>query len=218
MFYRISIFVVGVIWRFWFSLKLNGLEHIPKSGGYILASNHCSSVDPMIVAQGVRKGKIRFMAKAELFDIPVLGIVIRWLGAFPVSRGAGDMSAIETAIHSIENGKILGLFPEGTRSKDGTLQRFKSGLALIAQKTGAGILPVTITYTDGKKFRSQVVVNYGEFIPFSNLCLTHTPSGDPNPRELKEATRMLHGVMEKLKEQNLPESFQLQQNQGPLHG
>lgn len=71
------------------------------------------------------------MAKAELFEIPVLKHVIRWLKAFPVSRGTGDTTAIETAMQVIRDGEVLGLFPEGTRSKDGNLLRFKSGLALI---------------------------------------------------------------------------------------
>lgn len=198
MFYKVAIFVVGVIWRFWFDLKIFGKENEPAEGGYILASNHCSAIDPMIVCQGIRRHNIRFMAKAELFDIRLLAPVIRALGAFPVSRGAGDQSAIETAVETIREGKVLGLFPEGTRSKDGQLLRFKSGLALIAQRTGAGVLPVSITYTGGRRFRSRVVVTYGAFLPYQALGFE---SGEP--KELKEVTRKLHGVMEELKRQNV---------------
>ena len=145
MFYAIAMRAVNLLWHIWFRLQINGRENEPDQGGYILASNHCSAIDPMIVCQGVRKTYIHFMAKAELFDIPVLKHVIRWLKAFPVSRGSGDMSAIETAKQVIRDKEVLGLFPEGTRSKDGQLLRFKSGLALIAQQTGAPVLPVTIT-------------------------------------------------------------------------
>lgn len=201
-FYKVAIFAVGILWRFWFSLKIYGAENEPKGkGGYILASNHCSSIDPMVVVQGIHHNYVHFMSKAELFDIKVLSPVIRALGAFPVSRGTGDTTAIDTAIQTIQNNEVLGLFPEGTRSKDGNLQRFKSGLALIAQKTGAPVLPVTITYTNGKKFRSKVVVTYGKLISHEELGLV---SGEA--RELKEATRKLHAIMEDLKSQNLEDT------------
>lgn len=208
MFYEIAIRAVNLLWHFWFRLEINGRENEPKQGGYILASNHCSAIDPMIVCQGIRKHHIHFMAKAELFDIPVLKHVIRWLKAFPVSRGTGDTTAIETAVQVIRDGEILGLFPEGTRSKDGNLLRFKSGLALIAQQTGASVLPVTITYCDpDKRFRSRVVVNYGNLISCEELGLHSVGSsaaGDlSHARELKDATRNLKAAMEELKARNL---------------
>lgn len=208
MFYAIAMRAVNLLWHIWFRLQINGRENEPDQGGYILASNHCSAIDPMIVCQGVRKTYIHFMAKAELFDIPVLKHVIRWLKAFPVSRGSGDMSAIETAKQVIRDKEVLGLFPEGTRSKDGQLLRFKSGLALIAQQTGAPVLPVTITYCDPKKrFRSRVVVNYGKLITCEELGIQPAESADAadltHARQLKEATRTLHGIMEELKTQNL---------------
>lgn len=208
MFYEIAIRAVNLLWHFWFHLEINGRENEPQSGGYILASNHCSAIDPMIVCQGIRKHHIHFMAKAELFDIPVLKHVIRWLKAFPVSRGTGDTTAIETAMQIIRDGEVLGLFPEGTRSKDGNLLRFKSGLALIAQQTGAPVLPVTITYCDpDKRFRSRVVVNYGTLLSCEELGIHTTgaaAAGDlSHARELKDATRNLKAAMEELKARNL---------------
>lgn len=208
MFYAIAMRAVNLLWHIWFRLQINGRENEPDQGGYILASNHCSAIDPMIVCQGVRKTYIHFMAKSELFDIPVLKHVIRWLKAFPVSRGSGDMGAIETAKQVIRDKEVLGLFPEGTRSKDGQLLRFKSGLALIAQQTGAPVLPVTITYCDPKKsFRSRVVVNYGKLVTCEELGIQPAESADAadltHARQLKEATRTLHDIMEELKTQNL---------------
>ena len=130
-----------------------------------------------------------------------------WLNAFPVSRGAGDMSAIQNAIQVLTVDKeVLGLFPEGTRSKDGNLLRFKSGLALIAQQSGAPVLPVTITYCDPKKrFRSRVVVTYGKLVTCEELGITSTggQADLSHARELKEATRRIHAIMEELKTQNL---------------
>ncbi len=208
MFYNIAIRALTLLWHFWFHLEVNGRENEPEQGGYILASNHCSAIDPMIICQGIRKHQIHFMAKAELFKIPVLKHVIRWLNAFPVERGTGDTSAVETAIQVIRDKEVLGLFPEGTRSKDGSLLRFKSGLALIAQQTGAPVLPITITYCDPKKsFRSRVVVNYGKLISCEELGIHNAgqqSSGDlSHARELKDATRNLRAVMEELKARNL---------------
>ncbi len=206
MFYAIAIRAVSVLWHFWFRLQINGRENEPQQGGYILASNHCSAIDPMIVCQGIRRRQIHFMAKTELFQVPVLKHVIRWLNAFPVSRGTGDTSAIDTAVKVIQDGDVLGLFPEGTRSKDGNMLRFKSGLALIAQRTGAPVLPTTITYCDPKKgFRSRVVVNYGKLMTCEELGIhsTGAEASLSSARELKEATRKIYGVMEKLKEENL---------------
>ena len=168
-----------------------------------------ATIDPMIVCQGIRHSEIHFMAKAELFDIPVLKHVIRWLNAFPVSRGSGDLTPINTSIQVIQDKEILGIFPEGTRSKDGNLLRFKSGLALIAQQTGAPVLPVTITYCDPKKkFRSRVVVNYGKLMTCEELGIHPSENNGAaadlsHARELKEATRKIHSVMEELKQQNL---------------
>lgn len=204
MFYKIAVPVLRLLWHFWFHLEINGQENEPKQGGYILASNHCSCIDPMIVCQGIHHSQIHFMAKAELFEIPVLKHVIRWLHAFPVSRGTGDVTAIETAKQVICDKEVLGIFPEGTRSKDNTLLRFKSGLALIAQQTGASVLPVTITYLDPKKhFRSRVIVNYGKLITAQELGLVEEEGAATSTRALKDATRILHSLMEDMKTQNI---------------
>ena len=135
-----------------------------------------------------------------------LKTVIRWLDAFPVERGTGDMSAIETAKQVIRDKEILGIFPEGTRSKDNNLLRFKSGLALIAQQTGASILPMSITYLNPKKsFRSRVIINYGKLLTCEELGIV--PSDEEfsmsAARSLKGATRMLQSTIADLKTQNI---------------
>ena len=95
----------------------------------------------------------------ELFQNPFVGFIIRHLGAFPVARGKGDTSAIDTAVETVKNGRVLGLFPEGTRSHDDQLLRFKSGAAVIASQSGGDLLPAAIWY-ECKKFRSRVVIRY----------------------------------------------------------
>ena len=142
-----------------------GAENIPKEkGGYIIASNHVSNNDPPVV--GITfKGKYTFMAKEELFKLnPIFTWLITKLGAFPVKRGAKDNSAIETALKSLENGRIFVIFPEGTRSKDGTLGKPKSGVTLIAAQAKVPVVPVYIKY-GRKKFRQKIVISIGESIP-----------------------------------------------------
>ena len=133
-------------------------------GGYIIACNHQSYADPPMVAAVIR-GKFSFMAKEELFKNPFFAWLIRRCGAFPVARGAGDDAPIQTSIEAVRKNRILVIFPEGTRSKDGVIGRMKSGVVLIASQAGAPVLPVCIRY----KGKSDVVVNIGEMIPAEDV-------------------------------------------------
>lgn len=149
-----------------YNITVIGRENIPEEkGGYIIASNHVSNNDPPVV--GITfKGKYTFMAKEELFHKnPIFTWLITKLGAFPVKRGAKDgAQAIEKALQSLKEGRIFVIFPEGTRSKDGTLGRAKSGVTLIAAQAKAPVVPVFIKY-GRKKFRRRIIVSIGEVIP-----------------------------------------------------
>ena len=114
--------------RIWYKLDYQGTENIPAGGGYILMANHRSMIDPIILAEKAH-GQVRYMGKMELFRNPILGWALRTIGTFPVDRGAGDTSAIDNSRKVIEEGDILGIFPEGHRSKDGEPLRPKSGVA-----------------------------------------------------------------------------------------
>ena len=118
--------------------------------------------------------------KEELFRNKFFGWLIRKLGAFPVTRGAGDNGVIETAEQYVRSGRVLMIFPEGTRSKDGRVGRGKTGVALIAAQTGAPVVPVGITFTGKLHFRSQIIVRFGKPIQAAELALGE----DPKPREL----------------------------------
>ena len=144
--YAIAFFLVLL-----FRWRVTGAENIPVSGGVIIASNHISNFDPFVVGTAVSR-KLHFMAKEELFVNPVMRAIIQWLGAFPVRRGASDRTAIRTAINLLENGNMVGLFPEGTRSKNGQLGQAEPGLAMIAAKAGATIVPTAVIGTN-KVFR-----------------------------------------------------------------
>lgn len=123
--------------------KVRGVENLPPEGPVILAINHVSLWDPIVAASGLPR-QVSYMAKEELFSVPLLGGIIRRLGAFPVKRGQGDMSAIRQALAVLKEDRILGLFPEGTRSKTGEIQKGLPGMVLLMEKSKAPIVPVKV--------------------------------------------------------------------------
>ncbi len=123
--------------------RVKGREKIPKTGGLIVVSNHLNNADPPILGAGIARRRIRFMAKIELFKYP-FGIVPRLYGAFPVRRFEADMGALLAAERLLKRAEVLGMFPEGTRSKTGKIGKPHPGTALIALRTGATVLPCAI--------------------------------------------------------------------------
>lgn len=186
--------IVVLIWgKIKFRVNVLGRENIPaQKGGYIIACNHQRYSDPPLIASQI-KGRFSFMAKSELFEKNALFTwLIKRCGAFPVSRGAGDTSAIDRAISDIEKGKIFVIFPEGTRSKDGTLGRGKSGVALIAAQANAPILPVCIRYSKkGRKTDFAV----GKLIPASEIAMN-----SDDRHELKRVTSLIMGNIQELQD------------------
>jgi len=133
-----------------FRLHVEGQKFIPHSGPVILASNHVSYIDPIIIGIAVRR-PIRFMAKKELFGSPLFGWLIRRFGAFPVNRDRANLQAFKQAISLLGAGEVVAIFPEGTRGDGIHLRPAKSGIGLIAARTGAPVIPVFHTGT-GKVF------------------------------------------------------------------
>ena len=165
-----------------------GQENIPENGGLIIACNHQDALDPLVIANGCPR-VIHFMAKEELFKNGLVARFLKRLNAFPVVRGSGDMSAINYAIDVVKNGWALGIFPEGTRSKDFKPARPKSGAALIAKQTGADVLPVCI-YTDTEyKKGTRLTVRFGKVIKNEELGFVEEHS----PKELRSASKRIMG-------------------------
>lgn len=133
---------LGRVLFFLLGLKSKGIQNVPDKGPLIVVANHVSIWDPIVVAL-VLKRPIHFMAKIELFKYSFLGKLLKKLNAFPVKRGAADRTAIKHAIYILEEGKVLGIFPEGTRNKNGEkVEKSQMGAAMIALKTGTPVLPV----------------------------------------------------------------------------
>jgi len=124
--------------------KVEGQENIPKSGGAILASNHNPGFDFVLMGYGCPR-QVYFMAKKEVFEIsPLLNKLLFTIGTFPIHRGKRDQQALDAAVEIVKSGKVLGMFPEGTRSRTGKLQRAHSGAARIAIKANAPVVPTVI--------------------------------------------------------------------------
>ena len=139
----VSSLVVFPLFRFLFRGSTQGLEHVPMEGPLVVASNHGSHLDPPLLGHALGR-PVAFMAKAELFAIPLLGAVIRACGAYPVRRGASDREAIRTATAKLEEGWATGVFLDGTRQANGRVNNPLPGAALLAARSGAPLLPVAI--------------------------------------------------------------------------
>ena len=171
--------VVGLIFR----IKVVNRQNEPAEGGYVVCANHISATDPIMLCYAFRKHQVRFMAKKELFGIPVLAQLIRMLGAFPVDRGGGDVGAIKNAVGIVEGGCCLGIFPQGHRypGEDPRGTPTKNGAALIAVRASAPVVPVYI-WRKGKKggvFRRTYVI-IGEKIPFESFGYDKEATGEYN--------------------------------------
>ncbi|MEO2069289.1 MAG: lysophospholipid acyltransferase family protein [Desulfurobacteriaceae bacterium] len=126
-------------------LRVFGRENIPENGKVLLVANHRSYLDPPLVAYAVKKRPVFFMAKSELFDMPVLGSLIKlWGNAFPVKRGKADLKALKTALEILEKEELVCIFPEGQRSPAGKFVRPKWGAGMVALKAKVPIVPCLI--------------------------------------------------------------------------
>ncbi|WP_136606207.1 lysophospholipid acyltransferase family protein [Paenibacillus dokdonensis] len=157
--------LLRVIFAFMYRLEAVGKENIPDEGGVLLCSNHISILDPMTVGIKFRR-KVKFMAKAELFQVPVLGWLITQLGAFPVKRGGVSKESFKTSLKILRGGEIMGIFPEGTRNSDSGAA--KKGAASFALRSGAAVVPAAII--GDYKFLRKMKVIYGKPLDLSEFA------------------------------------------------
>lgn len=135
--------VVSPMFHLYFRGRISGTHNIPKRGPLIVVANHASDFDPPLLSCCVQR-PVSYMAKEELFRIPVLAPAIRLYGAYPVKRGSADRSAIREALKQLDQGWAVGVFLQGTRTLDGRIPAPKLGAALIAAKAQAPLLPVSL--------------------------------------------------------------------------
>lgn len=159
-FYRFVRMLVRIYYKVMFRVELIGMENVPQEGAAVLCCNHISNYDPLTMAVFLDRLP-RFIAKKELFQNRLLAKLLYALKAFPVDREAAmDMKAFKTAIKTLKEGEMLGIFAEGTRVKEGEEKAAKAGVAMFALKGNAPVIPIAIS---GKyKFRGKITVCFGE--------------------------------------------------------
>lgn len=179
-FYRFIYTAFGGIVRLIFRIRVVGRENEPEAGGFLVCSNHISAADPVVISAAMQH-QVCFMAKKELFKIPLLSQLIRALGTFPVDRKSGDVGAVKHSIRLLEGGRCVGMFPQGTRhpGEDPRTTSVRNGAAMIAYHANATVLPVYIYRKDNtpKLFRKTTVV-IGKPIEFSTFAYNAEQKGE----------------------------------------
>lgn len=202
-FYHPGAAIIGFVSRLLWGARIEGVEHLPRSGPFILVANHCSNLDPLMMgwASGHQIGRIvHFMAKIEMRGWPIIGWLATQAGVYFVRRGERDRGAQQFSLSSLADGRPIAIFPEGTRSRTGHLREGKPGAALIAMRSGAPLVPAGISGTHrifqgGRRFPrpTRVRIRYGE--PFT---LRHQPSGRLDRDELAAGTERIMSAIEAL--------------------
>ena len=194
MLYKSARALIKIYLKLVYRTKYIGEENLPKDGGYILCANHVSALDPFFLACGKVK-ECAFIAKAELFKFGFIRLVAKWFNIYPIKRGTGDIGGMKKAISLVNEGKTLVMFPEGTRSKDGKLGEGKSGVSLIAKKTGCVLVPCAIN-GKAKLFKKTKVI-YGK--PF---ILNEVKSSEELNLETKRLMKEISYLLEEFDENN----------------
>ena len=162
-----------------FGLRWRGTANMPRSGGVLVVANHQSYLDPPVVGSVMGSRQFDFLARAGLFEVPVLRRLITRLYAVPVKEAGGDPASIKAILRRLEQGRVVLIFPEGTRTQDGSVGEFKRGVALILRKSRCPVLPVGIAGafeawprgSGPRLWRGPVVVQVGEPIGHEELLV-----------------------------------------------
>ena len=150
-----------IMFKLFYRYCIEGSQNIPNTGGAVIAPNHISFFDPPLTGAAMKR-PLYFMAKKDLFDIPVFGWTIKQTNAFPVNRGVQDMSAVRHAFSLLEKGHLLLMFPEGTRSRDGRLGKARAGAGMVACNAQVPLIPVKIENTNMMLKFKQIKIKYGK--------------------------------------------------------
>ncbi|KAB8138499.1 1-acyl-sn-glycerol-3-phosphate acyltransferase [Gracilibacillus oryzae] len=189
--YKFGKFLMKIWLKPKYNVKTVGLDNIPKTGPVIICSNHISNFDPPIVGMTCSRD-IHFMAKEELFEKPLFGFILKNVHAFPIKRGMKDRNALRKGLDVLKEGNVLGLFPEGTRSKTGELKKGLAGAGFFALRSDAVIVPCAIIGDYSKK--QPLIVSYGKPVEMKNL--------KERKASAQEVTDVIMEEIRKLKENN----------------
>ena len=189
----LAVLVFGGLYR----CRLRGPENLPVRGAVIVITNHKSNIDPVIVGMLCDR-PLRYMAKKELFGNPALSRLISTLGAFPVDRGAGDREALATSLEVLTDGGALLMFPEGHRQSDDEVHEFLPGVAMIALRSGAPVVPLAMKGTQhilhgGRPGLPALRAAIGPPLSFDDLPGRNSKTYHEAAGRMREAVAELYG-------------------------
>jgi len=165
MVYRASYFLASFLYRILFGIRAKGQKLVPQEGGFILASNHVSYLDPPAIGVSCPR-KLNYMARHDLFKVPLLGGWLKRVGVFAVKRNSADFAALKKAIRLVQGGEGLLVFPEGRRQSGGVFGAAEAGVGFIALRSKAPVIPVFVKGTD------KVLPKGAKFIRFNKIRIS----------------------------------------------
>ena len=169
MFYRLLYFLLRTIITPLFRIRVHGIKNIPDDEKYIVCANHKSMLDPIFIALALDR-QVHFIAKKELFEVPILKNILKVLKLVPAQRDGKDLAVLRDSIKLIKSGKILGIFPEGTRVKEIKRENIKDGAGYIALKSKTDILTIEIISSYKPFFKTDLYIkNLVKIEDFKNL-------------------------------------------------
>lgn len=200
-FYRIAYYIVRFLFLFYYRIQFEGRENVPSKTAVIFASNHRSYLDPVLVAMAAPH-PFNYIAKEPLFKNPVFGGFIRFMGAFPTSNSKDpSYDMLSEATHRLEKRRHLTIFPEGTRHTDGKVGRGKSGVCVLAARSGKPVVPVGLIFdSNNLHFRSRICVRVGKPIYAADYGL----NADSTPHEMHAMRKDIMDTIRTMVEENPP--------------
>lgn len=164
--YAMTKYLLLPIYKLILRVKGVGFENIPESGAFIICSNHIRARDPFVIAV-LSKRRIRFMAKTELYKNKLMSAYMHAIETIPVDRGHADIAAVRESLKCLKDGDALGIFPQGTRSRDNSRTHMETGIGMIALRSGAPVIPA---YIDGTyKVFGRTIVRVGKPVPLADF-------------------------------------------------
>lgn len=178
LFYRLIYWVVLGAFTLFYRARFEGVGNIPRRGGLLIVANHQSHLDPPLIGVAIRHRNMAAIAREGLYRNPLFGSLLRGLGTIPIKESEGDAGAIRAAIAQLKAGRVVVIFPEGSRSADGAMDEFKRGTWVLLARSGADVLPAAVegcfdAWPRQRRFPhlfgERVAAAFGRPIPFAEL-------------------------------------------------